>query len=402
MKILHTSDWHLGHKFHEQSQKEEELKFLNFLIEYINKNDIDILLVSGDIFDMSFPSAGARKIYYDFLKNFTKTNCKYLIIIGGNHDSPENINAPKELLDIFSIYVIGKATDNIEDEIFEFPIKDEKIIIAAVPYLRDRDIRKAISSESHDEIENRYKTALIKHYNKISEKCENLKKENTVTIAMGHLFAIGGSTSNSEQTIYVGNLGDIGEKDFPKTFDYIALGHLHKCQKVARKNHIRYSGSPNILSFSEVNQEKKMIEILTENGKIKDIKEINIPKFRNILRISGTVDECKFKILKMKNEKHKLTTWLEVILSSKNGDHYKINEFLEKQNIKNIKILKISLKNQKKNFFIEEKIENSEEIKDLKEEEVFKMKCKEQKFNIDKNPGILDIFNEILSTINKS
>src|ERR1035437_7880155 len=119
MKILHTSDWHLGHRLLEQSQQEQQLLFLDWLLEYIGTNNIDILLVSGDIFDVGVPSAQAQKLYYDFLTRLHRTSCKEVIITGGNHDAPSTWNAPKELLNAFSIRVVGKATDNLGEEIFK-------------------------------------------------------------------------------------------------------------------------------------------------------------------------------------------------------------------------------------------------------------------------------------------
>lgn len=115
-----------------------------------------------------------------------------------------------------------------------------------------------MAAETADEIVNRYKTALISHFGEaVAESCERMKSANTTVIGMEHLFAVGGRTSESEQSIYVGNLGDIGAENFPTVFDYVALGHLHRAQRVGGREHIRYSGSPYMLSFSETNQEEK-------------------------------------------------------------------------------------------------------------------------------------------------
>src|ERR1035437_5315019 len=140
MKILHTSDWHLGHRLLDQSQYEEQFRFLNWLEEYINDNQVDILLISGDIFDTNVPSTQSQKLYYDFLISLKKTSCQQVIITGGNHDAPGTINAPRELLKALSIKVVGKVTELIEEGVFEIDISEEKIIVAAVPFLRDQDI----------------------------------------------------------------------------------------------------------------------------------------------------------------------------------------------------------------------------------------------------------------------
>ena len=259
MKILHTSDWHLGHRLHEQLQTEEQQLFLSWLITVINDQLIDVLLISGDIFDTGTPSSQSLSIYYNFLVELKSSHCNHVIITGGNHDAPGTLNAPKEILRALNIQVIGKATENISDEVFEVSVDNEAVMVAAVPYLRDQDIRRAIAGESFAEIGDRYKSALIKHYSEVAEACELINKDNNPVIAMGHLFAIGGTTTDSEQTIYVGNAGDIGADDFPSLFDYIALGHLHRHQKIS--DTIIYSGTPYILSFSEVNHQKKVVTI---------------------------------------------------------------------------------------------------------------------------------------------
>jgi len=402
MKILHTSDWHLGHRLHEQSQHQEQLLFLEWLENYILQNDIDILLISGDIFDTGVPSTQSQKMYYDFLIKLTKTNCKHIIITGGNHDAPGTINAPKELLNALLIKVIGKSTENIKDEIFKLAVKEESIIIAAVPYLRDQDIRRAVAGETFEQIGDRYKTALVNHYNELAEYCQNINIDKNPIITMGHLFCIGGSTSDSERSIYVGNLGDIGADDFSNIFDYIALGHLHRPQKVGGKNHIRYSGSPYILSFSEIGYDKKVIVIETKNHKISNIKDVVIPKFRNIFRIRGTVDECDTQLKKEDEQKYDLTPWVELIIDNNTETIISFSEINKTVEDLNLEVLKKTLKNQKELVGLEQLTKNSKSIKELSPIEVFKMKCKEENFNLNENIEILDAFNEVLQIVHKN
>jgi exonuclease SbcD len=242
MKILHTADWHLGHRLHERSQLEEQTLFLSWIEDYIIDQKIDVLLISGDIFDTGSPSNQSLEMYYSFLVKLKATTCRSVIITGGNHDSAGTLNAPKHILDALSIKVVGKATENIEDEVFEIEINGEKVIIGSVPYLRDGDIRRAVAGESFEELTDKYKTALINHYKTSAEQCKLINTTNAPVIAMGHLFATGGSISDSEQNIYVGTLGHIGAQDFPTYFDYIALGHLHRPQIIGKNDKVRYSG----------------------------------------------------------------------------------------------------------------------------------------------------------------
>ena len=396
MKILHTSDWHLGHRLLDQSQLEEQSLFLEWLPDYIEANSIDVLLISGDIFDVGVPSANAQKLYYDFLIRLHHSCCREVIITGGNHDAPSTLNAPKELLNALSIRVVGKATDPISDEIFKLTLDNEELIVAAIPYLRDQDIRRAVAAETADEIVNRYKTALISHFDEAAESCERMKSANTTVIGMGHLFAVGGRTSESEQSIYVGNLGDIGAEDFPTVFDYVALGHLHRAQRVGGREHIRYSGSPYMLSFSETNQEKKII--LIETGKPLIITETTIPVFRKILQLEGSVESCKAQLEKLDEENNSLTPWVEVILNNEKEaatGYREINKFAE--HLKS-EVLKITVKDEKKIDRLKSLVENAQHITGFKPLDVFKLRCEEQNLDLNERPEMLDAFNEILQT----
>ncbi|MBB3187382.1 exonuclease SbcCD subunit D C-terminal domain-containing protein [Microbacter margulisiae] len=397
MKILHTSDWHLGHRFLEQSQQEEQTLFLDWLTDYVVANHIDIVLVSGDIFDVGVPSAQAQKLYYDFLLRLYNSTCREVIITGGNHDAPSTLNAPKELLNAFSVRVVGKTTDNPTDEVFRISVDGEAVIVAAIPYLRDQDIRRAIAAESAEEMNNRYKTALIRHFAEVAASCESVKTDNEPVIAMGHLFAIGGKTSESEQSIYVGNLGDIGASDFPAAFDYVALGHLHRAQPVGDIPHIRYSGSPYVLSFSEVDQVKKVVEV--ETGEVIQIKEIPVPAFRKIVRIEGSVESCKTQLLMLDKENNALTPWVEVILSNGNEattGYKEINDFATDIQPE---VLKITVNDERNYEKLKSLVDHAQHIKTFTPLDVFRLKCEEMRVDLEEKPEMLDAFNEILQIV---
>lgn len=402
MKILHTSDWHLGHRLHEFAQQEEQALFLKWLEQYIIDEGIELLLISGDVFDSGTPSTQSLKMYYDFLVRLTLTQCKHIVVTGGNHDSPGTLNAPKALLDALSIKVVGKSTGTIEDEVFHLKTETEDIIIAAVPYLRDQDIRRAVSGETFDEITERYKFALTHHYTKVADYCNTLKNENTPVIAMGHLFAIGGSISDSEQNIYVGNLGHIGAEDFPETFDYIALGHLHRPQMVGGNDRIRYSGSPYALSFSERGQEKQVIQIETRASEITSLKNIGIPQFRDLIRLSGTLEYCLEELPKIKRSAFDLKAWVEIVLDQKSNHNMANAELQKAVEGLDLELLKVSLKSIQNTLGLEALLKNTKDIKTLSPVEVFKLKCKEQEFDIEKHQDIMDAFNEVLHIARKN
>jgi len=397
MKILHTADWHLGHRLHEQSQVEEQTLFLSWIENYIIQKKVDILLISGDIFDTGAPSNQSLELYYNFLVTLKKTTCKAVIITGGNHDSPGTLNAPKHILNALSIKVVGKATENIEDEVFEIDVNGEKVIIGAVPYLRDGDIRRAVAGESFEELTDKYKTALINHYKASAEQCEFINTNKAPVIAMGHLFAVGGSVSESEQNIYVGTLGHIGAEDFPTYFDYIALGHLHRPQIIGDNDKIRYSGSPNILSFSEINYDKKVIVLTIEGNKISEVKDNIVPRFREFYRLEGTIDECISQFPNMISNPYELTPWVEIVLNEENNVN--TDSLKKAAEDYSFEILKTSLKTKRRLKGIEELLDETKSIKELLPIEVFKLKCEELGYNLKENPKVWDAFNEVLQSV---
>ena len=325
------------------------------------------------------------------------TSCQSIIITGGNHDSPGTLNAPKHILNALSIKVVGKATENIEDEVFEIDVNGEKVIIGAVPYLRDGDIRKAVAGESFEDLTNKYKQALINHYQESATQCRLINTTDAPVIAMGHLFATGGSVSESEQNIYVGSLGHIGAADFPTYFDYIALGHLHRPQIIGGNEKVRYSGSPNILSFSEIKYDKKIIVLTIENNEISAINDILVPRFRNFYKVEGSVSECIEQFPNLISNEYKLTPWVEIALTEEHNIN--TDELKKAAEPYPFEILKTALKNHRRLRGIEELLEETKSIKELLPTEVFKLKCKEIGFDLEENPAIEDAFNEILQSV---
>ena len=401
MKILHTSDWHLGHRLHEYGQTDEQSMFLTWLEELITDQEIDVLLISGDVFDTNTPSTQSLKMYYNFLVNLRATSCKHVVITGGNHDSPGTLNAPKEILNALDIKVVGKATGNIQDEVFLLEKGSEKLIVAATAYLRDQDIRRAVDGEKFEEITDRYKTALINHYQKAADCCEELQKENNdaAIIGMGHLFAVGGSVSDSEQSIYVGSLGHIGADDFPEIFDYIALGHLHRPQLVGKNEKIRYCGSPNILSFSEIGYDKKVIVLETKESDIISIQDEIIPKFRNVVKVKGTRIQCLEKVEDLVASSYGLSTWVEVTLVDEKLDNKTFPEIYELVKDQPIEILRLTNDAVQTIEGLEQKLQEAKSIKELTPEEVFEQKYTELQYVKEDLTEVIDAYHEILNQI---
>ncbi|MCP3928567.1 MAG: exonuclease subunit SbcD [Bacteroidetes bacterium] len=377
MKILHTSDWHLGQKFLYYDREEEHQKALDWLLQAIHDYAVDCLIVAGDIFDIGNPPNYARRLYYRFLTQLQRTSCRHIIIVGGNHDSPSMLNAPSELLEFLDIHVIGCATGNIEDEILEIRGPDRRLegVIAAVPFLRDRDIRFSAAGESGSERIEKIKEGIYKHYLDVATFLSKYETENIPVLATGHLYAKGALSSEKQDNIYVGNMENIEASQFPNIFDYVALGHLHRAQKVGGKEYIRYSGSIIPLSFSEIKDEKSVNIISFEGGKLKEIESAEIPIFRKLVAIKGSFETVMLKLRALhENDKavSQLPAWVEIIVQTDKiipALDQKINEFTKD---KPLEVLKIRIEREGQEMLNEEDVK---ELDDLNEEEVFIQKC---------------------------
>ncbi len=283
MRILHTADWHIGQRLHERQRLNEHEQFLTWLLQIIKENNIDLLLVSGDIFDTSLPSAEATNLYYQFLYNLYKNTQTYTVIIAGNHDSARHLEAPKEFLKMGRIHVVGQATTP-EECVVQIPPDDPQVAVAAVPYLSENELPH-VSFESEIEKTERYRERLKDLY----AKCVSYMPTELPKILMGHLFVHNGQETNSERNIQIGGASAIKASDFPDDVDYIALGHLHRPQTIQGVDiPIRYSGSPIPLRFNEAKYTKKVFLFeFSNDAEILNDEEIEIPIFRKLCTVEG-------------------------------------------------------------------------------------------------------------------
>ena len=272
LTILHTSDWHLGRRLYGRMRYEEFEAFLSWLQDTISAQQVDILIVAGDIFDTMTPSNKAQALYYEFLGKVSTSCCQHIVIVAGNHDSPTFLDAPSQVLKFLNVHVIGTACEDLKDEVLVLEDKagEPHCIIAAVPYLRDRDVRGSSAGESADSKDANVIAGIRAHYDgvaKIAKACQNqlikTHQRHIPIIATGHLFAAGSKTTEDDgvRDLYVGNLGQIAADTFSPFFDYVALGHLHVPQRVGGCEHIRYSGSPIAMGFGEARQQKQVLLI---------------------------------------------------------------------------------------------------------------------------------------------
>ncbi|WP_031428400.1 exonuclease SbcCD subunit D C-terminal domain-containing protein [Flavimarina sp. Hel_I_48] len=294
MKILHTADWHIGKKLHKHDLYKDFDLFAAWLHDVIKKQDISLLLVSGDVFDLANPSSEARQQYYRTLMQLRGLNCT-VIITGGNHDSPDMLNAPKELLKALDVHVQGGIPKNIEECLIPVYDKDKKLelVVAALPYLRDADLRKTAVGNSYEDRLEQIREGIKNTFAHVAELAIEHYPDLPI-LAMAHLFTAGIEPSESERDIQVGNQAAFSAAQFGDCFKYIALGHIHKPQRVNALVPAFYSGSPLPLSFSERTDEKRVLVLDTE--KSWEHESIAVPSFRKLLKISGDLTALRKKL----------------------------------------------------------------------------------------------------------
>ncbi len=404
MKLLHTSDWHLGRMLYRQKRYEEFSLFLDWLLDTIIEQQIDILLISGDIFDTTTPSNLSQKLYYNFLSRLSSTDCHNTVIIGGNHDSPTFLNAPRTLLEAFNVHVVGSFAESIEEEVLTLYHEGKpQAIICAVPYLRDRDIRSVEPGETLEDKNSKLAEGMKTHYEEVCalavKKQEKLSSDGypcIPIIAMGHLFAAGGKTIDGDgvRELYVGSLSHVGSDMFPPSIDYLALGHLHVPQLVGGLDHMRYCGSPIPMGFGEAKQDKQVVLIeFVENEKT--ITSLLVPCFQQLVRITGSLEQISSVIVQLKNENS--SAWLEIEYNGHDANG-NLREHIEEL-VEGSSLVVTIIKNKRTTDRVLNALHEHETLEDLDTSEVFKRCLDGEDLSDEERISLTSSYNEIVRTL---
>ena len=371
-----------------RSRQEEHQAFLNWLLDVVQKQNIDVFIVAGDIFDTTTPPNYALELYYNFLTRLTKTSCKNVVITAGNHDSIATLKAPKQLLKAFNIHVVTSGEEEEEELI---PIyKDEKLqcVVCAVPFLRDFVLRKSLKEETLKEKENALSQGIKEHYNKVyKEALKVVNGEDVPIVATGHLTTLGAKTSESEREIYIGGSASVSSDIF-SCFDYVALGHLHTNQQVL-KNYICYSGSVIPLSFSEADSSKK-VNIVEFKGKKPSVELLDIPLYRKLLVFRGDVAAILSALKKVEDK----NSWIEVHLEDDNPYH--ANEVIRSE-AESLGLTLLGVKIQKEEHSLDKAALNVLSLEELQPKEVFLHRLAEEDIKDEAlKKALEDAFDEIV------
>lgn len=283
IRILHTADWHLGQMFFGYDRVAEHEAFLNWLAEEIRRKEIDALIIAGDVFDVSNPSAASQSLYFRFICRVTAENPNLqLVIVAGNHDSAARLEAPLPLLQAMRTEVRGVVRKleggEIDYDHLCVELKNRKgeveLLCMAVPFLRQGDY-PAVQTEG-----NQYAAGVRKLYTQLLQRLCERRKANQSILAIGHLQAIGSEIAEkdySERTV-IGGLECVSPDAFSEQIAYTALGHIHKAQRVFGRENVRYAGSPIPMSFAEKNYHHGVVMVTFDDGCAVDIERIECPK----------------------------------------------------------------------------------------------------------------------------
>jgi len=388
MRILHTSDWHLGQFFINKSRLAEHQKFIKWLLEQVKEKNVDALIIAGDIFDTGSPPSYARELYNQFVIGMNQLGCQ-LIILAGNHDSVSTLNESKEILAQLNTRVIAAASEDLEEQVIELNNKQgiPAAILCAIPYLRPRDVVKSQLDESAEKKQQALGQAISQHYQgvfELAKKRRSALKKSVPIIATGHLTAMGVKSSDSVRDIYIGNLEAFPASDFPAA-DYIALGHIHRPQIVAKSEHIRYCGSPIPLSFDELGSEKQVLLVDFENGELSAITPQSIPLFQPMKVIKGDLESIEQQLQALEklelgdNKKDtELPTWLSIEVETQdylNDLQQRIQVFTESMNVE---VLQLRRARKQQQIRIER--DDKEVLAELSPEDVFDRRLASESF----------------------
>ncbi|MDP2242923.1 exonuclease subunit SbcD [Pseudomonas sp.] len=320
MRILHTSDWHLGQHFMGKTRQAEHQAFCVWLIEQVRVHEVDALLIAGDIFDTGAPPSYAREQYNRFIVELRSTGCE-LVVLGGNHDSVAMLGESKTLLAQLDTRVIPGVCEELSEQLLVLKKRDGTpgALLCGIPFIRPRDVLQSQAGQSAQDKQLSLQQAIQQHYQALYALALDRRAElggELPIIASGHLTTVGASASESVREIYVGSLEAFPTSAFPPAA-YIALGHIHRPQKVGGLEHIRYCGSPIPLSFDEARQQKEVLLVELDCSGLRDVTALPVPRFQPLLSLRGSLKELQQAIAEAAQQgRDELPVWLEVQVST--------------------------------------------------------------------------------------
>ncbi|NOJ08336.1 exonuclease subunit SbcD [Vibrio splendidus] len=392
MKILHTSDWHLGQNFYNKSRKNEHERFLQWLLEQVTEHDIDAIIVAGDIFDTSTPPSYAREMYNKFVVDSNKIGCQ-LVLLGGNHDSVSVLKETQQLLKYMGTDVIPNTNEDHATQVVELKGKngDVEALVCAIPFIRPRDVLTSQAGVTGVERQKQLGDAIKQHYQSVYDAAVEKRatfenSEHMPIIATGHLTAMGVQQSDSVRDIYVGNLDGFAADGFPDA-DYIALGHIHRPQVVAKREYIRYCGSPIPLSFDELKSQKQVCVVEFVEG-VRTISQLPVPTFQPLAEIKGDLSEIESQLNQYVGLDSEQSVWLSIEVQAQDY----LSDLQERMRALteglNVEVLQLRRARERRNQALEQ--ESAETLSELSPMDVFSKRIALEEFETDSEKARLE------------
>ncbi len=320
MRILHTSDWHLGQHFMGKTRQAEHQAFCRWLIEQVREREVDAVLVAGDVFDTGAPPSYAREQYNQFIVELRDTGAS-LVVLGGNHDSVAMLGESRTLLAQLDTRVVPAVGVEPDEQLLVLKRRtgEPGAILCAIPFIRPRDVLLSQAGQSAADKQLSLQQAIQDHYQKLFALAEQRRAElggGLPIVATGHLTTVGASASESVREIYVGALEAFPTSAFPAA-DYIALGHIHRPQKVGGLEHIRYCGSPIPLSFDEARQQKEVLLVELDSIGLHKVEALAVPRFQPLYSLRGSLAELPALFAEVARDgSPEQPVWVEVQIST--------------------------------------------------------------------------------------
>lgn len=281
MRILHTADWHFGRQLEGRDRRVEQAAFVDEICQIADEREVDVVLIAGDVYDSVNPPAWAEELFYEAVERLSAEGKRGVVVIAGNHDQPERVRAAAPLASKHGIVLLGlpkeaplQPEEPSPDRVqivqggpswleLAVPGCEHHAVILALPYPSESRLKELLSDSFTQE---EMQLAFSDRIGKLLAELSAHFREDTVNLVMSHLFVMGGEETDSERPIQIGGAMTVSTQAFPEKADYVALGHLHRLQKLREKPLVRYSGSPLCYSFSEAGQSKAVVLVDVEPG----------------------------------------------------------------------------------------------------------------------------------------
>ena len=381
MRMLHTADWHLGRTLEGRSRQQEQEAILDEIVTIADKEKVDVILMAGDVYDSVNPPAASEMLFYETMERLANKGKRPVVVISGNHDSPERVQASSPLALSHGITLVGQPRlDTIQVSV---PSVDQSLIVSAIPYPSESRLNECLSELNEEtEIRAAYDQRLAYLFKTHSKAF----RKDTVNLIMSHLFIAGGKESDSERPIQVGGAYTVTPASLDVGADYVALGHLHRPQTLKfGQTPGRYSGSPLAYSFSEAHQSKSVTLIDVNPGMPADIKEIHLSAGRPLVRWNAPngLEEVQRWI----DEGRDKTAWIDLELTLKDA--------LSIREIQQLRKAHEGLVHIRPNYILDQQEAPLERLADLPLQDVFGRFYREQTGGAEPDQALVELFLEI-------